>query len=129
MLFRVTHPTERHSVRPNAYRDTARGVFLGALITLLMVAGVLLASEAKADGSLTPQEEAFGDQVSTALCDYLDSAGVGRDSMYTAMKIIYRNTPDNIDLTDSVDIINYAVYNYCPQHWAELVAFGEGAST
>jgi hypothetical protein len=94
-----------------------------------MVAGVLLASTAKADGDITAQEEAFGDQISSSLCEYLDSAGVNRDSMYTAMKIIYQNTPQNMDLTDSVDIINYAVYNYCPRHWGELVAFGEGART
>lgn len=117
-------------MRPNTYRDTARGVFLGAFITLLMIAGVLFAGRANADGgSLTPQEEAFGDQISSSLCKYLDSAGVNRDSMYTAMGIIYRNTPQDMDLTDSVDIINYAVYNYCPTHWDELVAFGEGART
>ncbi len=29
-------------------------------------------------------------------------------------------------MTDAVDIINYVVSSYCPQHWPALVAFGEG---
>lgn len=114
-------------MRPNAVRDTVRGIFLGALIVALMIVGILLAAPSKADGYLTPQEEGFGDGVASTLCNYLDSAGVNRNSLYSAMQIIYENTPASMDLTDSVDIINYAVYNYCPGHWNELVAFGEGA--
>jgi hypothetical protein len=113
--------------RPHAIRDTVRGALLGATVVLLMIVGVILAVPSKADGNLTPQEENLGDQISSSLCEYLDSAGVNRESMYEAMKIIYENTPSSIDLTDSVDIINYAVYSYCPRHWSELVAFGEGA--
>ena len=107
--------------------QAVRGVFFGVIITLLMVAGVLLAGEARADGTLTAQEEAFGDEIAGSLCGYLDNNGVNRESLYNAMKIIYQNTPSDMDLTDSVDIINYAVYNYCDQYWPQLVAFGEGA--
>ena len=115
--------------RPNTLRDTVRGVCLGVLITLLMIAGVLLASPSKADGILTSEEKTYGDAVATSLCGYLDTAGVNRESLYASVKIIYQHTSRNVDLTDAVDIINYAVENYCPQHWDELVAFGEGART
>lgn len=115
-------------MRPNTIRDTIRGIILGVLILALMIVGVLLASGvARADGTLTPQEEVVGDRIGATLCEYLDNNGVNRDSLYGAMQVIYRNTPTNMDLTDSVDIINYAVYTYCPGHWPELVAFGEGA--
>ena len=26
---------------------------------------------------------------------------------------------------DVADVINYTVANYCPQHWKELVSFGD----
>ena len=48
-------------------------------------------------------------------------------SMMAAMTVLYRNTPQDMDMTDAVDIINYSVYNYCPEYWPQLVAFGEGA--
>lgn len=114
-------------MRPNTVRDTARGIFLGALIVTLMVVGVLLASPSRADGILTAQEEAVGDSIAVPLCQFIDEEGVTQTSMTAAMTVLYRNTPQNMDMTDAVDIINYAVYNYCPSHWNELVSFGEGA--
>jgi hypothetical protein len=117
----------RINQRPSTIRDTTRGILLGVIIVLLMIAGVLLASPSKADGVLTPQEEAFGDEVASSLCGYLDRGGVNRETLYNAGKIIYENTPSYMGITDAVDIINYSVYTYCPSHWAALVAFGEGA--
>lgn len=81
---------------------------------------------ARADGILTPYEERYGDRVAASLCEYIDAAGVTTESMTEAMRIIYTNTPANIDMSDAVDIINYAVQTYCPSNWDDLVAFGEG---
>lgn len=116
-------------MRPNTIRDTARGIFLGAVIILLMIAGVLLAAPSKADGYISPLEATVGDAVADSLCGYITRAGVTSSTMSTAMQIIYANTPASVDMTDAVDIINYSVYNYCPQFWDDLVAFGEGART
>lgn len=114
-------------MRPNTIRDTVRGIFLGMLIVVMMVVGVLLASPSRADGIVTADEEAVGDAVASTLCEYLDNNGVNRASMMAAMTVLYRNTPQDMDMTDAVDIINYSVYNYCPEYWPQLVAFGEGA--
>lgn len=113
-------------MRPHSIRDTARGILLGAIIVLLMVAGVLLAAPSKADGYLSPQEERFGDEVAGSVCNFIDNVGVTAYTLSEAMKIIYINTPSYMDMSDAVDIINYSVYNYCPEHWDKLVAFGEG---
>lgn len=114
-------------MRPNTLRDTSRGILIGVAIVVFMVIGVLLASPSKADGILTAQEQAFGDAVADTLCEYIDQAGVNQRSMSSAMKTIYEHTPNSMDLSDAVDIINYSVGTYCPGHWSELVAFGEGA--
>ncbi len=84
------------------------------------------AAVARADGILTPAEERFGDEIADSLCQYIDNAGVNVASMTEAMTIIYDNTPAHMGMDDAVDIINYAVQNYCPSNWDELVAFGEG---
>ena len=113
-------------MRPHSIRDTARGVLLGVIIVLLMVAGVLLAAPSKADGYLSPMEEQVGDVVAGSVCSYIDNVGVTAATLSKAMEIIYINTPSYMDMSDAVDIINYSVYNYCPEHWDKLVAFGEG---
>lgn len=97
---------------------------------MLMILGALGAAAAtavaRADGTLTPYEERFGDSIEQALCEYIDNVGVTNESMTEAVKIIYSHTPANVDETDAVDIINYVVATYCPNHWRELVSFGEG---
>lgn len=99
-----------------------------ALVLPSAIAAALLSSApASADGYLTPQEQNFGDSVAGSVCEFIDNVGVNARSMAEAMKIIYTHTPANMDMSDAVDIINYSVYNYCPEHWDELVAFGEGA--
>jgi hypothetical protein len=102
-------------------KRTAGAIFLATTVA------VSVAAVARADGILTAEEKRFGDTVAGALCDYLDQLGVNEDSMYNSVKIIYQHTPNYMDTTDAADIINYAVYNYCPNHWSELVAFGAGA--
>jgi hypothetical protein len=91
---------------------------------LAAIASFATPAVAHADGYLSPGEERFGDRISTALCNYIDDNGVNATSMYQAVRIIYNNTPANVDASDAVDIINYVVEIYCPDHWNELVAFG-----
>ena len=100
---------------------------ISMLIILICAAIIASTAVARADGILTAQEKRFGDYVSDVLCDYIDAVGVNNDSMTEALEIIYVNTPIHMDMTDSADIINYVVSNYCPRHWPALVAFGEGA--
>lgn len=100
---------------------------IALLISLGAIAMAGATAVARADGILTTQEERFGDAIAGPLCDFIDSAGVSSSSMSDAIRIIYQHTPVNMDMTDAVDIINYTVYNYCPSHWKELAAFGEGA--
>lgn len=82
---------------------------------------------ARADGNLTPYEKAIGDGVADSLCSYLDVAGVNGESMDVTVSIfldkvpLLRSDPSNI-----ADVVNYVVFNYCPQHWPALVAFGDG---
>lgn len=98
-------------------------------ISILIILGAAIAASgtaiARADGNLTAQEQRFGDQIAGALCSYIDTAGVTTSSMMNSMRIIYENTPGNTDYSDAVDIINYVVSTYCPNHWAELVTFGD----
>ena len=100
---------------------------LALALPLAITATLLFSAPATADGYLSPQEEAFGDAIAVELCKMIDRIGVNNMSMSEAMEIIYVNTPASMDMSDAVDIINYSVYNYCPGHWDELVAFGEGA--
>lgn len=99
-------------------------------ISILIILGAAIAASgtaiARADGYLSEEEQTFGNAVSSELCIYLDQNGVTFDSMYDLTKIIYENTSRRVDVSDSVDIVNYVVYEYCPRHWASLVAFGEG---
>lgn len=95
-------------------------------IFLATAAAVSTVAVARADGNVTPQEQAFGDGISASLCNYLDNRGINEHSMYDLMKIIYEDTPSYMDAGDAADIVNYTVYTYCPNHWPALVAFGEG---
>lgn len=100
---------------------------ISILLIILSAIAVASAAVVRADGILTAQEQDFGDAIAGHLCTFIDRAGVSEQSMADAITIIYRNTPVNMDMSDAVDIINYSVSNYCPEHWDELVAFGEGA--
>lgn len=111
---------------PRINQTIKRISMLIILISAAVIGGVIVSGNAHADGYLSPQEERFGDAVAGPLCDYLDTAGVSDMSMTTSMKIIYRHTPANMDMSDAVDIINYVVDVYCPRHWDALVAFGDG---
>lgn len=95
---------------------------------IVLAAGLLAGSAgiAQADGTLSAGEELVGDQMSDAVCEFIDEQGVNTSSMMDLFTVIYQQrevrTPG-----DAADVINYVVYVYCPSHWKELVAFGEGA--
>lgn len=111
---------------PRINQTIKRISMLIILFSMAVIASVIVSGKAHADGYLSQQEARFGDEVAVSLCDYLDSAGVSDASLTTSMKILYRYTPANMDMSDAVDIINYVVQTYCPRHWNALVAFGEG---
>lgn len=98
---------------------------ISMLIILFSAALIAATGIARADGNLTLQEQHFGDSIAGSLCSYIDSAGVTTSSMTRAMQIIYDNTGSQVDMSDTVDIINYVVSTYCPDHWRELVTFGD----
>lgn len=95
------------------------------MVCAAIIAGLIVAGKASADGYLSPQEERMGDAVSGPLCKFIDQVGVNEFSMTKAVEILYENTPGYMDETDAVDIINYVVQSYCPSHWDDLVAFGD----
>jgi hypothetical protein len=110
---------------PRINTTIKRFSLLVIMLSTAIIASLIVSGKAYAD--LSPGEQRFGDAVAAPLCEFLDSSGINEASLTKAVEIIYRNTPANVDVSDSVDIINYAVYNYCPNHWDNLVAFGEGA--
>lgn len=96
---------------------------------LLIIFGALVAAGstaiARADGYLTPGEEQLGDAIGPSLCEYIEANGVTTQSMYRVFDIIYPSR-EIADVSDVADVINYSVYNYCPEFWRELTAYGNG---
>ena len=93
---------------------------------VLVVLGLAAPGVAHADTTLSPAEITLANSISGGVCDFLDEQDVNTTSLTALLKTIYRS-PIVPTYDDSVAIINYDVYNYCPRHWGELVAFGEGA--
>lgn len=98
-------------------------------IAMLIILGALgmagATAIARADGYLTPGEEAVGDSVSTGLCQHIAANGVTTNSMSIVFDAIYP-LPQIANGGDVADVINYVVSTYCPEHWRELVSFGDG---
>lgn len=94
---------------------------------IIFLSAVLIASAAiaRADGILTSEERYYGNEIAWNLCDYFDSLSVTDSSTTEAVRIIYQNTPNHMDVTDAVDIINYVVSEFCPSHWNDLVRLGD----
>lgn len=105
---------------------TVRQIKLLTVGLLAFSATVFGAGIARADGYLTPGEEAVGDAISSDLCSYIDNNGVTRSSLTVMFRAIYP-MPEIASGGDVADVINYVVDNYCPEHWRELVAFGSAA--
>lgn len=94
-----------------------------AFIAVGMLAG---AGIAHADGYLTPGEQSLGDAMGDGICNYIDTNGVTTSSLTAMFNVIYPQ-PEIANGGDVADVINYAVDNYCPEHWRELVSFGSAA--
>lgn len=94
------------------------------IIAALAALALATSAPAHADGYLTPGEEDLGDALSTSACSYIDTNGVTTRTMTTMFNAIY---PERVIASggDVADVINYIVANYCPQHWKELVSFGD----
>lgn len=96
--------------------------FLAALAAV-STALLAFAPPASADNTLTHREQNFGDAIAEVLCDGLDTYGVTEDSMFATMTAIADS--GHFTLDNAVDVINYVVYEHCPRHWDDLVAFGD----
>jgi hypothetical protein len=94
-----------------------------AVLSSLLAATFVGAGVAHAD--LSPSEEALGDFMSEAVCEFLDDQGVNTASMLDLFAVVYRQQAVRTE-QDAADVVNYVVYTYCYSHWSELVAFGEG---
>ena len=95
------------------------------VLSSLLAATFVGAGIAHADGTLSPGEEALGDSMGEAVCEFLDDQGVTTASMTDLFTVVFQQravrTPG-----DAADVVNYIVYTYCHRHWKELVAFGDG---
>jgi hypothetical protein len=99
---------------------------ISILASSLILTGLAIAGRASADGYVTPGEENVANAISGDLCAYLNRNGVNTSSLGTVFAAIYPK-PEISDYGDVADVVNYAVYNYCPEFWPQLVAYGEGA--
>ena len=100
-----------------------------ALSCVALSLGVAVPSHADpgpGTGDLTSSELALAEGISGDLCLFIDQHGVSTPTMTALVQTIYRS-PLVPTYEDSVEIINYDVYNYCPRFWPQLVSFGEGA--
>jgi hypothetical protein len=109
---------------PRINQTIQRISILVILVSIAIIASS--AGRANADGYMTPGEESLAVEVSGDLCAYLDKNGVNTSSLGTVFGAIYPR-PEISDYGDVADVVNYTVYNYCPEFWPQLVAYGEGA--
>jgi hypothetical protein len=95
------------------------------IIAALLFAPLFLGAGTAHADDLSFPEEALADSIGEAVCEFIDDQGVNTASMMDLFTVVYRQqairTPD-----DAADVVNYIIYTYCPDHWKELVAFGEG---
>ena len=111
---------------PRINESIKRTSILIILASVVIVASFIVAGRASADGYMTPGEENVANAISGDLCAYLNRNGVSTSSLSTVFDAIYPK-PEISDYSDVADVVNYVVYNYCPEFWPQLVAYGEGA--
>lgn len=92
-------------------------------VAVMVCLGVVSAPAAAADGVLSDEEQLFADLYYPAVCDTLDDY----PSISGVVGVVQGITKEGFHMTDSVDIVNYAVSSYCPRHWRLLVATGQAA--
>lgn len=102
-------------------------VWAPALISAGMLGpGLATAPPAAADGYLSAAEARYvADYGPTAICPVVDSF----PTTSGVLGVIGGIASDGFTPSNAVDIINAAVWEYCPQHWPLLVAIGDNART
>jgi hypothetical protein len=123
---RINLTKQAHMKTPRINESIRRTSILVILVSIVIIASSVLAGKASADGYMTPGEESLASEMSGDLCAYLDRNGVNTSSLGTVFEAIYPR-PEISDYGDVADVVNYAVYNFCPKFWPQLVAYGEGA--
>lgn len=101
-----------------------------AVAVATVAAAMGFAPTAHADGVLTDAELSYVADTYYATCATLDDGTTGnvRNDSTVVLGIAlaianhYGITPDN-----AIDVENEQVLEYCPRHWAQLVAVGESA--
>lgn len=104
---------------------TREWIWAPALIAASIIGPGVNAPEARADGILTSVEAAYVEAAGpTAICPVLDmyptTSGV--------LGVVDGIGADGFTLDNAVDIINAAVWEYCPRHWPLLVSIGQAAA-
>ena len=99
-----------------------RQVLLSILVGALIGGGLMWLgiARANADGSLTTMEQMDGDRYHSIYCNVLDQYPNEIGAMAIARSIM----SDGFDADSSVDVLNYTVSTYCPEHWQLLVNIG-----
>lgn len=98
----------------------ALGIITGGFLTAGIVFGT---GPAKADGYLDEDEQAYGDMYHSAVCSVLSKY----HSYDGVLGVTSAITKDGFSADSAVDIVNYAVSEYCPSQWPLLVAVGRAA--
>ena len=94
------------------------------LVGLILGYAVYGASDARADGVLSDVEYAYSTVWGpTAICPVIDEYPTEAGVLGVAKGIV----ADGFTADSAVDIINEAVYDWCPRHWPLLQAIGRAA--
>jgi len=100
-----------------------RQVLLSILVGALIGGGLMWLGIARAHadpGTLTTMEQMDGDRYHTVYCNVLDQYPT-EDAVVAVVRSVMS---DGFDMGSAVDVVNYTVYTYCPQHWQLLVNIG-----
>lgn len=99
-------------------------IWAPALIAAGTITAGTLAPDAKADGYLTTDEAAYANAYgASAICPTLDDYPSTSGVLGVTDGII----SDGFSADNAVDVLNVAVWEYCPRHWPLLVGVGQAA--
>ena len=114
-----------HNMITNTRTSMVRAFSLGIITGSMLTAGVvLLASPARADGILDPDEQVFVELYGAkAICHTLDSYA----SVAGVMGIADAIVEQGFTYDSAVDIVNASVEIYCAEYWPLLQAIGRAA--
>lgn len=113
-----------HNTIPCRPRTLRRALACTAFGAILAATGTAWAADAHADGVIDAAEASYIERWGpTAICPVIDQFPSGAGVMGVAQGIVNDGfSPDN-----AVDIINEAVWQYCPRHWSLLETIGAQA--